>query len=95
MIDEQKFEKGKFLKVTDNNQIFRNDLIFIHYYSCKISAYIIECIIFTPYDFLQWTLYNYHLLFTALTYTYAEHSIMVEQWCCDAGFPGSNLQCLY
>ena len=41
-----------------NNQFFGNDFVFIHYQQRKISAQITECIIFGPYDFLQWTIYN-------------------------------------
>ena len=42
-----------FSKLTDNNQIFRNDFVCIHYHLCKISSQIIECKIFAPYDFLE------------------------------------------
>ena len=44
-------------KLTDCNQIFRNDFACLHYHLCKISAQINECEIFSPNDFLQWTLY--------------------------------------
>ena len=40
----------EFVKVNDNNQIFRKDFICIQYHLCKVSAYIIECIIFAPFE---------------------------------------------
>ena len=48
-----KLTEVNFLKFTHSNKIFRNDFVCIHYHICKISAQIIEIIIFTPYDFLQ------------------------------------------
>ena len=48
-----KFIEVNFLKLTDNNQIFRNDLNCFHYHLCTISSQIIECQIFSPYDFLK------------------------------------------
>ena len=37
----------KFLMLTDNNQIFRNWFVIIHHLT-KVSAQIIQCIIFEP-----------------------------------------------
>ena len=48
-----RFPEVNFLKLTDNNQIFRNDFTCIDYNLCKISSQIIECKIFDPYDFLE------------------------------------------
>ena len=48
-----KFIEVNFSKLTDNNQIFRNDFDCIHYHLSKISSQIIECKIFAPYDFLE------------------------------------------
>ena len=39
-----------FSELTESNQIFRNDFVFIHYHLCKISAQIIECKTFAPYE---------------------------------------------
>ena len=36
----------KFIMLTDNNQIFRNWFVIIHRYLTKVSAQIIQCIIF-------------------------------------------------
>ena len=47
------FIEVNFSKLTDNNQIFRNDFDCIHYNLCKISSQTIECKIFAPYDFLE------------------------------------------
>ena len=41
-----KFIEVNFSKLTDSDQIFRNDFVFIHYDLCKISPQIIECKIF-------------------------------------------------
>ena len=48
-----KFIDMNFLKLTDNNQIFRNDFDCILYRLCTISYKITECKIFAPYDFLE------------------------------------------
>ena len=48
-----KFIGVNFSKLTDNNQIFRNDFDCIHYHICKISSKIIECKTFAPYYFLE------------------------------------------
>ena len=36
----------KFMMLTDNNQIFRNWFVIIHRHLTKVSAQIIQCIIF-------------------------------------------------
>ena len=36
----------KFIMLTDNNQIFRNWFVIIHRHLTKVSAQIIQCIIF-------------------------------------------------
>ena len=51
-----KFIKNNFSELTDSNHIFRNGLVSIHYHLCKIPSLFIECVIFAPYDLLQWTL---------------------------------------
>ena len=56
-----KFIEINFSKLTDDNQIFRNDFHCIHYHLYKISSQIIECKIFAPNDFLEITVYNYIL----------------------------------
>ena len=43
------FIEVNFSKLTDSNQILRNDFVGLHYHLCKISSQIIECIIFAPY----------------------------------------------
>ena len=48
-----KFIEVNFSNLTGNNQIFRNDFDCINYHLCKMSSNIIECKIFTPYDFLE------------------------------------------
>ena len=48
-----KFIEVDFSKLTDNDQIFRNDFDYIHYHLCKISFQIIEFKIFASYDFHQ------------------------------------------
>ena len=47
--------RREFSKLTESNQIFRNYFVCIHYDLCITSTQIIECIIFAPYDFQQWT----------------------------------------
>ena len=46
-----KFIDVNFSKITDNQQILRNDFDCIHYQLCKISSKIIDCKDFAPYDF--------------------------------------------
>ena len=48
-----KFIVVNFSKVTDSNQIFRNDFIYIHYHLCEISSQIIDCKIYALYDLLE------------------------------------------
>ena len=48
-----KFIEVNLSKLTDINQISRNDFGCIHYHLCKITSQIIECRIFAPYDFLE------------------------------------------
>ena len=48
-----KFIEVNFLKLTENNKIFRNDFGCIQYHLCKISSQIIECKIFAPFHFLE------------------------------------------
>ena len=43
-----KFIEVNFLKLTDNNQIFRNDFYCIHYHLRKISSQIIKCKMYAP-----------------------------------------------
>ena len=45
-----------FSKLTDNNQIIRNDFGCIHYLLCKISTHIIACNIFASYEFSKITI---------------------------------------
>ena len=45
-------------KLTDSDQIFRNDLVCLHHHLCKNSTLIIECKYIAPYFFLQWTFCN-------------------------------------
>ena len=52
-----RFKEVNFSKLTDSNQIFRNDFIDLHYHLCKISPQIIEYIIFVPYE-LSLTIYS-------------------------------------
>ena len=40
----------KFMMLTDNNQIFRNWFVIIHRHLTKISAQIIQCIIFQRHE---------------------------------------------
>ena len=47
-----KFIEVNFSKLTDNDQIFRNDFDCIRHF-CKISSQINECKILAPYDFLK------------------------------------------
>ena len=44
------FIEVNFSKLTDSNQIFRNDFVCIHYHLCKISTKFIECIIFLKHS---------------------------------------------
>ena len=37
-------------KLTDSNQIVRDDFIGFDYHLCKITSRIIECVIFAPYE---------------------------------------------
>ena len=46
------FIEVNFSKLTDSNQIFRNNFVGFHYQHYKISSQIIECIISAP----LWTL---------------------------------------
>ena len=45
------FIEVNFSKLPDSNQIFRNDFVCLYYHLFKISAQIIECVIFAPYEF--------------------------------------------
>ena len=47
-----KFIEVNISKLTDNNQILRNDFDCIHYHLYKISQ-IIKCKMFAPSDFLE------------------------------------------
>ena len=66
--------EANFSKLTDNNQIFRNDFDCIHYQLCKISSEIFECKIIAPYDFLEMN----SILYGALT---RDNSEGVEKSC--------------
>ena len=44
-----RFIEVNFSKLTESNQIFRNDFVGLHYHLCKISLQIIDCISFAPY----------------------------------------------
>ena len=46
-----------------NHKIFRNDIVCMFYHLSKILFQIMVCIMFAPYDFQQWTLYNNYLLY--------------------------------
>ena len=46
------FIEVNFSKLTDSNQIFRNDFVGLQYHLCKISSKIIECISFMNF-FMQ------------------------------------------
>ena len=63
-----RFIEMYFSKLTNNNQIFRNDFDCIHHHLCKISCQIIECKIFDPYDFLQMN-WKTLALWASTTYT--------------------------
>ena len=52
-----RFMQVNFSKLTDSNQIFRNDLVCLHYHLCKVSS-IIECIIFYLYELSLTTIYS-------------------------------------
>ena len=43
-----RFIEVNFSKLTDSNQIFRNDFVCLHYHHCDISSQIIEFVIFYP-----------------------------------------------
>ena len=45
-----RFIEVNFSKLTDSNQIFRNDFVCIHYHLCKISSQTIKYLIFVPYE---------------------------------------------
>ena len=53
--------RDEFLKVnglSDSNQIFKNEFVFIYYHLCKVSSQIIYCIIFAPYELSLTTIYS-------------------------------------
>ena len=50
----------------DNNQIFRNDFVCIHYHLCKITPQIIDCQIIAPYDFLKMNYLQHYLLISTI-----------------------------
>ena len=61
----------KFIMLTDNNQIFRNWFVIIHCHLTKVSAQIIQCIVFERNELsitLSTLWYNYRVYTTLLYY---------------------------
>ena len=52
-----RFVELYFSKLTDSNQIFRNDFVYLHYHLWQISSQIIDCTIFAPYELSMTTIY--------------------------------------
>ena len=57
-----RFIDMNFSKLTDSNQIFKNDFVYLHDRLCKISSEIIEYIIFANYYLSISTIYSMVLL---------------------------------
>ena len=53
-----RFIEVNFSKLTKNNQIFKNDFVYLHDYLCEILSAIMECIVFAPYKFYKTTIYS-------------------------------------
>ena len=69
-----------FSKLTDMNQIFRNEFVCLHYHLGKKPSQIIQCIIFAPYELTITTIdFMVALCFTTFVQLLVEFS-SVAKW---------------